>query len=172
MDSKHPNLRLGAIALLLSGLLGCQQDSSEPPPGNTLYLNGKIHTQDGQRSQAEAMVVQGGKFTYVGTREGAEALKNGATQVVDLQGKMVLPGLHDNHIHLLGTVALDMCDLDGQSVNLDQLAAKIGECLPRSPRLPGNGWWSTSGRPMTATPPPPPMPPCWRLWMRRRRTTP
>ncbi len=51
MDSKHPNLRLGAIALLLSGLLGCQQDSSEPPPGNTLYLNGKIHTQDGQRSR-------------------------------------------------------------------------------------------------------------------------
>jgi len=131
MDSKHPRLRLGAIALLVTGLLGCQQDSSEAPQDNTLYLNGKIHTQDGTRSQAEAMVVQGGKFTYVGTREGAEALKNGATRVVDLQGRMVLPGLHDNHIHLLGTVALDMCDLDGQSVNLDQLAAKIGECLPR-----------------------------------------
>ncbi|MGL6327930.1 hypothetical protein ACSZML_13055 [Aeromonas rivipollensis] len=70
MDSKHPRLRLGAIALLVSGLLGCQQDSSEPPPGNTLYLNGKIHTQDGQRSQAEAMVVQGGKFTYVGSHAG------------------------------------------------------------------------------------------------------
>ena len=74
MDSKHPRLRLGAIALLVTGLLGCQQDSSEAPQDNTLYLNGKIHTQDGTRSQAEAMVVQGGKFTYVGTREGAEAL--------------------------------------------------------------------------------------------------
>ncbi|MDX7842981.1 amidohydrolase family protein [Aeromonas caviae] len=156
MDSKHPNLRLGTIALLLGGLLGCQQDSSEPPPGNTLYLNGKIHTQDGQRSQAEAMVVQGGKFTYVGTREGAEALKNSATQVVDLQGKMVLPGLHDNHIHLLGTVALDMCDLDGQSVNLDQLAAKIGECLPRYAPAPGewlvvNQWSPYDGNTPTAT---------------------
>lgn len=156
MDSKHPRLRLGAIALLVSGLLGCQQDSSEPPPGNTLYLNGKIHTQDGQRSQAEAMVVQGGKFTYVGTREGAEALKNSATQVVDLQGRMVLPGLHDNHIHLLGTVALDMCDLDGQSVNLDQLAAKIGECLPRYAPAPGewlvvNQWSPYDGNTPTAT---------------------
>lgn len=156
MDSKHPNLRLGAIALLLSGLLGCQQDSSEPPPGNTLYLNGKIHTQDGQRSQAEAMVVQGGKFTYVGSREGAEALKNGATQVVDLQGRMVLPGLHDNHIHLLGTVALDMCDLDGQSVDLDQLAAKVGECLPRYAPAPGdwlvvNQWSPYDGNTPTAT---------------------
>ena len=156
MDSKHPRLRLGAIALLVSGLLGCQQDSSEAPQDNTLYLNGKIHTQDGTRSQAEAMVVQGGKFTYVGTREGAEALKNSATQVVDLQGKMVLPGLHDNHIHLLGTVALDMCDLDGQSVNLDQLAAKVSECLPRYAPAPGdwlvvNQWSPYDGNTPTAT---------------------
>lgn len=156
MDSKHPRLRLGAIALLVTGLLGCQQDSSEAPQDNTLYLNGKIHTQDGQRSQAEAMVVQGGKFTYVGTREGAEALKNGATRVVDLQGRMVLPGLHDNHIHLLGTVALDMCDLDGQSVNLDQLVAKIGECLPRYAPASGdwlvvNQWSPYDGNTPTAT---------------------
>ena len=156
MDSKHPRLRLGAIALLVTGLLGCQQDSSEAPQDNTLYLNGKIHTQDGTRSQAEAMVVQGGKFTYVGTREGAEALKNGATRVVDLQGRMVLPGLHDNHIHLLGTVALDMCDLDGQSVNLDQLAAKIGECLPRYAPASGdwlvvNQWSPYDGNTPTAT---------------------
>ncbi|MBV7470428.1 amidohydrolase [Aeromonas sp. sif0611] len=156
MDSKYPRLRLGAIALLVTGLLGCQQDSSEAPQDNTLYLNGKIHTQDGTRSQAEAMVVQGGKFTYVGTREGAEALKNGATRVVDLQGRMVLPGLHDNHIHLLGTVALDMCDLDGQSVNLDQLAAKIGECLPRYAPASGdwlvvNQWSPYDGNTPTAT---------------------
>ncbi|MGE6181269.1 amidohydrolase [Aeromonas media] len=156
MDSKYPRLRLGAIALLVTGLLGCQQDSSEAPQDNTFYLNGKIHTQDGTRSQAEAMVVQGGKFTYVGTREGAEALKNGATRVVDLQGRMVLPGLHDNHIHLLGTVALDMCDLDGQSVNLDQLAAKIGECLPRYAPASGdwlvvNQWSPYDGNTPTAT---------------------
>ncbi|WOQ15069.1 amidohydrolase [Aeromonas media] len=156
MDSKHPRLRLGAIALLVTGLLGCQQDCSEAPQDNTLYLNGKIHTQDGTRSQAEAMVVQGGKFTYVGTREGAEALKNGATRVVDLQGRMVLPGLHDNHIHLLGTVALDMCDLDGQSVNLDQLAAKVRECLPRYAPASGdwlvvNQWSPYDGNTPTAT---------------------
>ncbi|MBV7414759.1 amidohydrolase [Aeromonas sp. sif2433] len=138
MDSKQTRFRLSVAALLVGGLLGCQQDSSEPPQENTLYLNGKIHTQDGQRSQAEAMVVSEGKFTYVGSREGAEALKTSATKVVDLNGKMVLPGLHDNHIHLLGTVALDMCDLDGQSIDLDQLAAKVKECLPRYAPKPGD----------------------------------
>ncbi|MFQ2151753.1 amidohydrolase [Aeromonas sanarellii] len=140
MDSPFPPFRPGLIALLTGTLLiGCQQDSSEPPPANTLYLNARIHTQDDARSQAEAMVVQGGKFTYVGSREGAEALRNQATRVVDLQGRMVLPGLHDNHIHLLGTVALDMCDLDGEAVNLDQLVAKVRECLPRY--APEQGDW-------------------------------
>lgn len=141
MDSKQARFKLATVTLLVSGLLaGCQQEnSSEPPVANTLYLNGKIHTQDGQRSQAEAMVVKDGSFVYVGSREGAEALQNSATQIVDLQGKMVLPGLHDNHIHLLGTVALDMCDLDGQSIDLDQLAAKVKECLPRY--APNKGDW-------------------------------
>ena len=158
MDSKKTPFRLGLTTLLVAGLLaGCQQDnSSEAPPANTLYLNGKIHTQDGQRSQVEAMVVSDGKFTYVGSREGAEALKNASTQVVDLQGKMVLPGLHDNHIHLLGTVALDMCDLDGQSIDLDQLAAKVKECLPRYAPEPGswlvvNQWSPYDGNTPTAT---------------------
>lgn len=158
MDSKKTPFRLGLTTLLVAGLLaGCQQDnSSEAPPANTLYLNGKIHTQDGQRSQVEAMVVSDGKFTYVGSREGAEAYQNKATQIVDLQGKMVLPGLHDNHIHLIGTVALDMCDLDGQSIDLDQLAAKIKECLPRYAPKPGdwlvvNQWSPYDGNTPTAT---------------------
>ncbi len=69
---------------------------------------------------------------------------------------MVLPGLHDNHIHLLGTVALDMCDLDGQSVNLDQLAAKVRECLPRYAPASGdwlvvNQWSPYDGNTPTAT---------------------
>lgn len=158
MDSKKTPFRLGLTTLLVAGLLaGCQQDnSSEAPPANTLYLNGKIHTQDGQRSQVEAMVVSDGKFTYVGSREGAEAYQNKATQIVDLQGKMVLPGLHDNHIHLIGTVALDMCDLDGQSIDLDQLAAKVKECLPRYAPKPGdwlvvNQWSPYDGNTPTAT---------------------
>ena len=107
----------------------------------------------------------------MGTREGPRP-ENSATQVVDLQGKMVLPGLHDNHIHLLGTVALDMCDLDGQSVNLDQLAAKIGECLPRYAPAPREWLVVNQWSPYDGNTPPPPMPPCWRPWMRRRRTTP
>lgn len=139
MDGKQQGFTLSA-ALLMAGLLtGCNQESTEPTAQRTLYLNGKIHTQDGQRRVAEAMVVADGKFLYVGTLQGAKAYQTAGSQSVDLKGRMVLPGLHDNHIHLLGTVALDMCDLDGQSVTLDQLADKIKTCLPRY--APGKGSW-------------------------------
>ncbi|GAA0433743.1 amidohydrolase family protein [Aeromonas salmonicida] len=140
MDGKQQGFTLSAALLLMAGLLtGCNQESTEPTAQRTLYLNGKIHTQDGQRRVAEAMVVADGKFLYVGTLQGAKAYQTAGSQSVDLKGRMVLPGLHDNHIHLLGTVALDMCDLDGQSVTLDQLADKIKTCLPRY--APGKGNW-------------------------------
>ncbi|WP_349917966.1 amidohydrolase [Aeromonas veronii] len=161
MDSKQrrlgPQPRLMGALLLGTLLGGCQQENNSTSQApNTLYLNGKIHTQDGQSSQAEAIVVQGGKFVYVGSHDGAEAYQNKGTQVVDLRGRMVLPGLHDNHIHLLGTVALDMCDLDGQSIDLDELAARVRECLPRYAPKPGewlvvNQWSPYDGNTPTAT---------------------
>lgn len=138
MERKQTPIQLGLGLLLVAGLLsGCQTDSRDPDAATTLYLNGQIHTQNGQRQVAEAMMVSADKFIYVGNKEGAEAFKTSSTQVVDLQGRMVLPGLHDNHIHLLGTVALDMCDLDGKGVDLDELAAKISTCLPRYAPKPG-----------------------------------
>ncbi|MFU1555502.1 amidohydrolase [Aeromonas sp. A04] len=142
MDGKQSGFRLttSAALLLVAGVLtGCNQESTGTEAQRTLYLNGTIHTQDGQRRVADAMVVADGKFLYVGSRQGAEAYQGKDGKVVDLKGRMVLPGLHDNHIHLLGTVALDMCDLDGQSVTLDQLADKIRTCLPRY--APTKGEW-------------------------------
>ncbi|HGY5238256.1 TPA: amidohydrolase [Aeromonas salmonicida subsp. pectinolytica] len=157
MDGKQQGFTLSAALLLMAGLLtGCNQESTEPTAQRTLYLNGKIHTQDEQRRVAEAMVVADGKFLYVGTLQGAKAYQTAGSQSVDLKGRMVLPGLHDNHIHLLGTVALDMCDLDGQSVTLDQLADKIKTCLPRYASGKGNWlvvnqWSPYDGNTPTAT---------------------
>lgn len=126
--------------VLLSGLAGCSQT---PAPGsdtghNTVYLNGKIYTQDAQRRMVEAIAVSDDKFVYAGNREGAQSYISQGYRVVDLGGKMVLPGLHDNHIHAMGVVPLDVCDLAGKAVNLDQLASKVQECLPRYASEPGS----------------------------------
>lgn len=132
------HLKLSSLALL-AGMAGCTQAQSPVADNshNTVYLNGQIYTQDGQRRKVEAIAVADDKFVYSGNREGVESFISQGYRVVDLGGKMVLPGLHDNHIHVMGTVALDTCDLDGKAVNLDQLADKVRACLPRYASEPG-----------------------------------
>jgi predicted amidohydrolase YtcJ len=54
---------------------------------------------------------------------------NDKTNVIALNGKMVLPGLHDVHIHPLGIVQPDVCDLESQPISLDDLVPFLQECI-------------------------------------------
>jgi predicted amidohydrolase YtcJ len=58
-----------------------------------------IHTVDPRTPQAQAFAVRGGRFVYVGSREGARALRGRRTKVLDLGDATVLPGLIDSHLH-------------------------------------------------------------------------
>lgn len=65
-----------------------------------ILRNGKIYPVDEQFSQAEAMAVRGNHILYVGSEVGAEAYRDEHTLVTDLQGKTVLPGFIENHVHM------------------------------------------------------------------------
>ncbi len=60
----------------------------------TLFKNGQIFTPDGDGKRAEWMVVRDGKVTEMGTGQTLQAEKE-----IDLNGKTILPGLGDAHIH-------------------------------------------------------------------------
>ena len=64
----------------------------------TIYTNGKIYTQNAAKDCVDTVVVDNGRFVYVGKREGYDAAP--ADCLVDLQGACVLPGLIDSHQHL------------------------------------------------------------------------
>jgi hypothetical protein len=67
----------------------------------TLFKNGNIHTMD-EVTVADAFVVDGNKFVYVGTESGArDYLNNHSFNEVDLKGHFVLPGFNDSHMHFL-----------------------------------------------------------------------
>jgi predicted amidohydrolase YtcJ len=67
----------------------------------TLFINGNIYTMD-KPSHADAFVVEGNKFVYVGSQSGArEHLKNQSFNEVDLMGNFVMPGFNDSHMHFL-----------------------------------------------------------------------
>jgi predicted amidohydrolase YtcJ len=63
--------------------------------------NGKLVTEDDRRSIAQAAAVRGGKFVAVGTDREVLALKGNQTKVINLNGRTVIPGLNDSHIHLI-----------------------------------------------------------------------
>ena len=61
--------------------------------------NGRVFTQEAEPSQAQAVAVAGKRIVYVGDNRGAADFIGPQTQVIDLDGKMVLPAFIDAHMH-------------------------------------------------------------------------
>ncbi|MFW2439116.1 MAG: amidohydrolase family protein [Arenicellales bacterium] len=68
-----------------------------------VFTNGKIYTVDQKQPWAEAVAVKANKIVYVGDAAGVEKLKGKSTQVVNLDGKMLLPGFVSGHDHLIAS---------------------------------------------------------------------
>lgn len=93
--------KLHAIALLFSLLTlgGCQTTTTS---NATLVLtNGAIYTVNPEQPWAEAVVIKNSKIAYIGNQDGAKKYLDDDSQVIDLKGKLVLPGIHDTHLHPL-----------------------------------------------------------------------
>ena len=131
---------------VLLGLMGATAMSFSAwsaEPADLIFTNGAIYTVDAVRSWAQAIAIDEGKIVYVGGNQGAEAFQGDNTQVIDLRGKMLLPGFQDNHIHpvVSGIESLN-CPLFETS-SQDEVLAKIDECAKSSPDkdwIRGTGW--------------------------------
>ncbi|WP_432240150.1 amidohydrolase [Herbaspirillum robiniae] len=66
-----------------------------------ILINGKFHTVDKQNPIAEAVAIGGGKFIEVGDAASVMRLKQHGTKVIDLGGRIAIPGLNDSHLHLI-----------------------------------------------------------------------
>ena len=117
--------------------------AAPPQPADAVFRGGAVYTVDAARSWAEAVAIRAGRIVYVGTDAGLAPWIGPQTRSVDLQGKMLLPGFHDSHVHLVGGgIELDECDLNGL-VTLDQVLAKVREFAERHPDrkwIRGGGW--------------------------------
>jgi predicted amidohydrolase YtcJ len=72
--------------------------STEP---DLVLFNGKISTLDRETPQAQAVAVRGGRFQAVGGEREIMGLAGPATKRVDLNGRRVIPGLIDSHMHVI-----------------------------------------------------------------------
>jgi len=107
-----------------------------PEPADMLFFGGAIHTMDPARPGAEAVAVREGRIVYVGDAEGAAPLRGEGTEVVELDGRMLLPGFHDTHVHpVSGGVELGDCDLN-QAQTLAEVTETVRGCAARDPSAP------------------------------------
>jgi predicted amidohydrolase YtcJ len=70
-------------------------------PDITAFINGKIYTVNEKQPLVEAVVIQGNKILFVGTNDDYAKHVNNESVIIDLQGKLMLPGFIDNHTHFI-----------------------------------------------------------------------
>lgn len=107
MIKRRDVLKAGAAAGAGFVFGGCSK--SRPPrmtngsgePADTILTNGRIATQDDRRSSATALAIKDGRFTAVGEEKSVMALRGPHTQIIDANGRTVIPGLNDSHIHVI-----------------------------------------------------------------------
>ena len=66
---------------------------------DSIYINGFVYTVNPEQPTAEALAVKEGRIVLVGSDEEVQSLASEQTRVVDLEGRMLMPGIHDMHVH-------------------------------------------------------------------------
>lgn len=75
--------------------------AAEPTTADLILTSAKFTTLDRARPNPEAVAITGGRFSAVGDAADVMALRGPATRVIDCGGRRVIPGLCDNHIHVI-----------------------------------------------------------------------
>lgn len=136
--------------LLLAALFACASllaqpaaRAEAPPVADLLLVNGKIWTVNPKQPEAEAIAVARGRIIAVGKSADLRPLGGPATRVIDLQGKRVLPGFIDSHIHMLhgGTRVNEVQLKDAKDeAEFGRRLREFDKKLPRDRWLVGGEW--------------------------------
>lgn len=125
-----PTSNMTCVGLLASTMLiACNGVPANP--ADLVLRNTLVYTVDPLNPRAQAVAIAGGRITYVGTDSGLRTFVGRNTRVLDLAGRMVLPGFHDTHVHpVSGGIELDECNLN-PAVTLDDVRRIARECATR-----------------------------------------
>lgn len=120
---------------------GAVQASTDAEAATLILHHGRIWTVDDERPEAQAVAVRGETIVKVGGNAEVLALKGPATKIIDLQGRLVLPGFNDAHTHFENAVDwvfhARIVDVRDQTEMLERLRATVARVPP--------GLWVTGG---------------------------
>lgn len=108
-----------------------------------ILINGRIHTMDAENRVVNAVAIKDGRFVATSSGRGQPLLPGRETEVIDLRGRTVVPGIIDNHNHLVL-----MGNRPGYHTPLEN-AHSVAEALAtyaaRAKEIPNGAWITTIG---------------------------
>src|ERR1700737_5607883 len=91
--------RVVVLASLGALPLAAEQGETSVAAAETLLINGHIYTSNPHSPWAEAVAIRGDKIVAVGSGNDLAKYQSASTQLIDLRGRMAMPGIIDNHAH-------------------------------------------------------------------------
>ncbi|WP_371381383.1 amidohydrolase [Sporomusa aerivorans] len=125
---------------------------------DTALINGVIYTADAQDTVCQAVAVKGDRIIFAGGNEQCAGYIDARTKIIDLQGKMVIPGMIDSHIHPPGIALYELYEVQLFGINslrgYQEAVRSFIEQHPDVKVVYGQGWlWSAfSGEEVTKGP--------------------
>jgi hypothetical protein len=135
-------------ALVLSVALACgaflvASSTRAQAVADTVLLDGKIVTVDAQSQVAEALAIRDGKILAVGDSDAIRGLAGPATRVIDLDGRTVVPGLIDSHLHAIRAALSFSTEVNWIGArSLDEALQRIGAAAKA---MPPGAWLIVAG---------------------------
>jgi predicted amidohydrolase YtcJ len=108
------------------------------------FVGGAVYQVTAARSWTEAVAVRGTQIVAVGADEDVRPLIGSATTVIDLRGRMLVPGFQDAHVHAAGggldRLRCDLTEVRGRAAYLRHIAA-YAQAHPGEEWIIGAGWY-------------------------------
>jgi predicted amidohydrolase YtcJ len=120
------------------------------PAADLIITNAKVWTVDKSNPTAQAVAVLGDRIVAVGSNSDVNSWRGPKTHVIDAEGKLLLPGFNDSHVHFVnGGLALDAVQLN-DATSPEEFARRIGERAKQTPKgewIMGGDWDETKWTP-------------------------
>jgi len=136
-------LGFGALCVVCASVAASCGMNASKPAADLIVTNTKVWTVDKDKPTAQAVAVLGERIVAVGSNDEIEGWKGPKTRVIDAQGKLMLPGFDDAHVHFLtGSLALERVQLNDASTT-QEFAKRIGDRAKTTPKgewIEGGDW--------------------------------
>lgn len=128
------------LFIMIFGIVafGCAKENAD-----RIFINSSIYTLNPANETANSIAVKNGRILFVGDEENSYEYSNENTEIIDLKGKTLIPGLADAHAHIGGTgKSLQTLNFHG-TTSTSEIISMVRSAVSRTPRgewIEGRGW--------------------------------